>query len=310
MMMIFVLTLTVLSLTVPLLHVLQPNGDYFHRLVVLFLTFSPLFVILTISFEGLFYVAFCITLVCWIRLEDGMNQYLKRMAGRSKLTVSTTGSIQPGEDRALTLSDARIALFFLFFIQSAFFSTGNIASISSFSLDSVYRLIPVFNPFSQGALLVFKILIPFVVVSANLGILNRLIGVAPSALFMLVMAVGDIMTLTFFFMVRDQGSWLDIGTSISHYCIASLSCVFVAALEGVSQSFVLGLDVIVANSHPIVDPTIMTTGSSMDHRQDEEEESSEPTTPFIDVDSPVIISSPPSSISLSIEKDSPRISAG
>ena len=265
------LTLTVSSLTVPLLHGMQPNGDYFHRLVVLFLTFSPLFVILTISFEGLFYVAFCITLVCWIRLEHRIDWYLKRRPDR---TVNTTGSIKDGEYRALTLSDARIALFFLFFIQSAFFSTGNIGSISSFSLDSVYRLIPIFNPFSQGALLIIKILIPFVIVSANLGILNRLIGLAPSALFMLVMAVGDIMTLTFFFMVRDEGSWLDIGTSISHYCIASLLCVFVAALEGLSESFVLGLNV-VADSTPTVDPTIRTGLSMNHHRQDvdvEEEE--------------------------------------
>lgn len=145
--------------------------------------------------------------------------------------------------RALNLSDARISLFFLFLLQAAFFLTGNIASVSSFSLDSVYRLIPVFDPFSQGALLVLKLMIPFAVISANLGILNRRLGVAPSSLFMVVMAISDVMTLNFFWVVRDEGSWLEIGTSISHFFIASVFCIFVALLEFFSEIFVSGVDV-------------------------------------------------------------------
>lgn len=163
-------------------------------------------------------------------------------------SISTQlSSSNEGDDgrqyRRLNLSDVRISLFFLFLLQSAFFSTGNIASVSSFSLDSVYRLIPVFDPFSQGALLVLKLMIPFAVISANLGILNRRIGVPPSSLFMVVMAVSDVLTLNFFWMVRDEGSWLDIGTTISHFVIASLLCVFVAILEFLSEVFVSGVDV-------------------------------------------------------------------
>jgi hypothetical protein len=63
--------------------------------------------------------------------------------------------------RKLGLSDARIALFFFVLLQTGFFGTGNIASISSFSLESVYRLVPLFDPFLMGALLIFKILVPF-----------------------------------------------------------------------------------------------------------------------------------------------------
>lgn len=143
--------------------------------------------------------------------------------------------------RSLNISDARISLFFLFLLQSAFFSTGNIASISSFSLEAVSRLIPVFDPFSQGALLIFKILVPFAIISANLGILNKRLGVPPSALFMVVMAIGDVMTLNFFYMVRDEGSWLEIGTTISHFSIGSALCVFVALLEFLSELMVSGV---------------------------------------------------------------------
>lgn len=88
----------------------------------------------------------------------------------------------------------------------------------------------------------FKILIPFAIISANLGILNHRLGVAPSALFMIVMSVSDVMTLNFFYMVRDEGSWLDIGMTISHFCIASGMSVFVAGLEFLSQAFISGIE--------------------------------------------------------------------
>ena len=246
----------------PFLHRLQPNSNYIHRLAIMFLTFSPVFIILTISYEGLFYFFFCATLVTWVRLEHHVFVYTDRVASldaiknqsaASAAAVSATHSASPGaaasparktgpQHRAITLADARISLFFLFLVQSAFFSTGNIASISAFSLDAVYRLIPVFDPFSQGALLLLKLMIPFAVISANLGILNRRLGVAPSALFMVVAAMSDVMTLNFFYMVRDEGSWLDIGTSITHFVIASLLCVFVSGLEFVSELFVAGVE--------------------------------------------------------------------
>jgi len=231
--------------------------------MVLFLTFSPIFVILTISYEGLFYFAFCVTLVTWVRMEHQIYMSTKpspsaagKANGKARVEgdgetkevdgsaeVHLPASLSTPTYRSLTLTDARISLFFLTLLQSAFFSTGNVASVSSFSLDSVYRLIPIFDPFSQGALLVLKLMIPFALISANLGILNKRIGVAPSALFMVVMAVSDVLTMHFFWVVRDEGSWLEIGSTISHFVIASLLCVFVAMLEGVSELFIGGVEV-------------------------------------------------------------------
>ncbi|KAF2795887.1 GPI ethanolamine phosphate transferas-like protein [Melanomma pulvis-pyrius CBS 109.77] len=243
----------VASLIVPYFHGLQPNNHYIHRLVVIFLQFAPSFIILTISYEGLFYFGFCLCLFCWILLEHQVYNYT---SPRSSTIPASANALKPavaaaadrlaalkkGDYRALTLADARIALFFFFFLQSAFFSTGNIASVSSFSLDAVYRLVPVFDPFSQAALLILKLMAPFAVMSANFGILNRRLGVAPSALFMVVMAVSDVMTLSFFYMVKDEGSWLDIGTTISHFIIASLLGVFVAGLELVSEFIIGGVE--------------------------------------------------------------------
>lgn len=246
----------------PLLYRLQPNTHYLHRLVVIFLTCAPTFVILTISYEGLFYVAFSATLLVWVRLEYAAEIfYRKHQQSNGSLVQPNTLDQDLIQHRALRLSDARVALFFMVLLQSAFFSTGNVASVSSFSLDSVYRLIPVFDPFSQGALLILKLMIPFALISANLGVLNKRLGVAPSALFMVVMAISDILTLYFFWVVKDEGSWLEIGSTISHFAIASLLCVFVAGLEGVSTLFVSGIDV--GDGQSELDPTTNQSGSTM-----------------------------------------------
>lgn len=241
------------SLLLPQLHALHPNSHYVHRLVVIFLQFSPTFIILTISYEGLFYVGFCLCLFSWMRLE---HQVYLHSTNTTKTSAVTANPIQPalettadhlkdaqkGDYRSLTVADARIAIFFFYFIQSAFFSASNIASVSSFSLDAVSRLVPVFDPFSQGAILMLKIMVPFAALSANFGLLNRRLGVAPSALFMVVMAISDVMTLSFFYMVKDEGSWLDIGTTISHFVIASLLGVFVAGLEVYSEWIINGVE--------------------------------------------------------------------
>jgi phosphatidylinositol glycan class N len=245
----------IVSLTLPFAHSLSPNNHYLHRLMVIFLAFAPMFVILTISYEGLFYVAFSCTLITWVRLEHRIYQTFTAkdkttrsitgpatVAPSSKASTDHAAALKKHEYRSLTLADARIALFFLYLLQSAFFSTGNIASVSSFSLDAVSRLIPVFDPFSQGALLVLKILAPFALVSANLGVLTRRLKLKSGALFALVMAIGDWLTLRFFWSVRDEGSWLEIGESISVFVIASALCVFVAGLEMVSEAFVRGIE--------------------------------------------------------------------
>jgi len=86
-------------------------------------------------------------------------------------------------------------------------------------------------------------MVPFAIISAALGILNLRLGLQSSALFMVVMAISDVMTLNFFWMVKDEGSWLDIGTTISHFVIGSGLCIFVAGLEGVSEALIKGIEV-------------------------------------------------------------------
>jgi phosphatidylinositol glycan class N len=236
----------IFSLLAPFLHSFDANPDYLHRLVILFLTFAPTFIILTISYEGLFYFTFSILMLLWTQMEVAIFSHYNPQSQSSHTAAPAASSKQPLQStrlRRLSLSDTRLALFFLTLLQTAFFATGNIASVSSFSLDSVYRLIPIFDPFSQAALLILKIIIPFFIVSVNLAILNKKIFAPEMGIFMVVLIIADVMTLNFFWMVKDEGSWLEIGSTISHFVIASALGVFVAALESLSALFLRGVEI-------------------------------------------------------------------
>ncbi|OAX38080.1 PigN-domain-containing protein [Rhizopogon vinicolor AM-OR11-026] len=187
------------------------------RIVSLFLGFGVCFVILSISVEGLFYAAFTCNLLLWIEVEAAVR-------------LNGAGAVSSKQGYEFRTDDIRIALFFLFFVQVAFFGTGNVASISSFYLEPVYRLVPIFNPFLMAALLIFKIIAPYVILSAAFATLNTRLRLPPFSLFIVALTLTDGMTMSFFLSVTDTGSWLEIGQSISFFCITSLLLVWSAGI--------------------------------------------------------------------------------
>lgn len=86
------------------------------RIVTLFLGFSVCFVILSISVEGLFYLAYTANLLIWAKVEGIVRQQSK---------PNFKGEDQPQtKGYQLQMDDLRIAVFFLFFVQVGFFGTG------------------------------------------------------------------------------------------------------------------------------------------------------------------------------------------
>ncbi|ORX61618.1 PigN-domain-containing protein [Hesseltinella vesiculosa] len=204
----------------PFIHRGKPQQDYLARLLTICFAFAPLMTILSISYETLFYVCLCACLLLWLEMERHLYQLESRESGaRGK-----SGT------RLLMAQDLRLTVLFVFFVNVGFFGTGNVASLSSFTLESVYRLVTVFNPFLMAVLLIAKVLIPFFVLSAVFAVLTSSLELPPFSLFLAVMSITDIQTINFFFFVSDYGSWLEIGTSISHYCIATLFIIFTMLL--------------------------------------------------------------------------------
>ncbi|KAF9221780.1 PigN-domain-containing protein [Gyrodon lividus] len=192
------------------------------KIISFFMAFSVCFVALSISIEGLFYSAFTCNLLLWIEVEATIR--------KPPSVNGSTSKAHQSDGYRFQADDIRIALFFLFFVQVAFFGTGNVASISSFYLEPVYRLVPIFNPFLMAALLIFKIVAPYVILSAAFATLNARLHLPPFSLFLVALTLTDGMTMTFFLNVTDTGSWLEIGQSISFFCITSLLLVWSAGI--------------------------------------------------------------------------------
>ncbi|KAF8840654.1 PigN-domain-containing protein [Paxillus ammoniavirescens] len=197
------------------------------KIMSFFMAFSVCFVALSISVEGLFYSAFTYNLLLWIEVEAAIRK-----------PVSVNGAASNAYH--FQADDIRIALFYLFFVQVAFFGTGNVASISSFYLEPVYRLVPIFNPFLMAALLIFKIIAPYVILSAAFATLNARLQLPPFSLFLVALTLTDGMTMTFFLNVTDTGSWLEIGQSISFFCITSLLLVWSAGICAAGEYLMAG----------------------------------------------------------------------
>ncbi|XP_072880391.1 GPI ethanolamine phosphate transferase 1 isoform X1 [Hemitrygon akajei] len=220
------------SLLIPLLS----STLIFQRLLSIYLSLMSTYLLFSTGYEALFPLLLsCLTFV-WIHLEQETIQ-LHHVSTVPKLSqMDFTQKADNTEIRQLRLDDIRRSYFFIFFIVTAFFGTGNIASINSFDPASVYCFMTVFNPFIMGALMMWKILIPFVIVMCAFESIQVSTQLSSNSLFLIVLLISDIMALHFFFLVKDNGSWLDIGTSISHYVIVMSMTIFLLLLSRLAET--------------------------------------------------------------------------
>lgn len=219
------------SLVVPLLSA----TFLFQRLLSIFLSFMSSYLLLSTGYEAFFPVALSCLMFVWIFIEQETLVKQGLSFKQKLICIDFSCSADITQSRQLNLDDIRRAFFLVFFIVTAFFGTGNIASINSFDPASVYCFLTVFNPFVMGALMMWKILIPFILVMCSFETVQISAQISSKSLFLVVLVISDIMSLHFFFLVKDYGSWLDIGTSISHYVIVMSMTIFLMLLSGLAH---------------------------------------------------------------------------
>ncbi|XP_025066807.1 GPI ethanolamine phosphate transferase 1 isoform X4 [Alligator sinensis] len=224
-------TILASSLVVPLL---SPTF-LFQRLLSILLSLMSTYLLLSTGYEALFPLVLTGLMFAWINMEQEALQYYGLSLKPKLAILNFSYSTDITQFRQLHLDDTRRSFFFVFFIVTAFFGTGNIASVNSFDPASVYCFLTVFSPFMMGGLLVLKVIIPFVLVSCAFEAVQVTTQLSSKSLFLIVLVISDIMALHFFFLVKDYGSWLDIGTSISHFVLVMSFTIFMMLLNGLAQ---------------------------------------------------------------------------
>uniref|UniRef100_A0A4W6FT54 GPI ethanolamine phosphate transferase 1 n=1 Tax=Lates calcarifer TaxID=8187 RepID=A0A4W6FT54_LATCA len=217
------------SMLVPLLS----STRIFHRLLSIFLSLTATYLLLSTGSEALFPPVLSWLMFVWINIEQEA-MLAQGVSGRQELsTIDFSANIDIAKIRQLKLDDIRRSYFFVFFIITAFFGTGNIASINSFDPASVYCFLTVFNPFIMGGLMMWKVIIPFIIVMCTF----ETIQVTGCELQTIINfnSISHSSPQHFFFLVQDYGSWLDIGTSISHYVIVMSMTIFLMLLSVVTH---------------------------------------------------------------------------
>nr|CAD7591284.1 unnamed protein product [Timema genevievae] len=184
------------------------------RLVHLFLSLALPFLLLSASHEGFFLLALTINLLCWLTLEHHQSYQHTDTKPLSQTSFCVSGDEQL-ENRPLT--------------------SRNIASINSFDPTWVHCFLTVFSPFVMTALILWKTMIPFLAVTCVFRAVNIIVQAPTRRLFLIVLVFCDGMGLHFLHLVTNQGSWLDIGTSISHYVIMQTTVLFLLFLYEVAR---------------------------------------------------------------------------
>ena len=229
----------ILSVSLPHLGPLSLTG----RLLHIFMCFYTTFILLCTSFEALFVLLLCAGLYLWLAIEDALHPAHCKLMSLWEAVISFNQSrvvtLLPNQAQkprpSICLNDLRQVFISILLGIISYFGTGNIASVNTFDPATVYCFLTVFSPFVMGALILWKMVIPFVFVSCVFNVVTSLTDRPLKTHLLLVLLMSDVMGLNFFFLVRDSGSWLEIGVSISHYVIMMCMSIGIVVLVGVAR---------------------------------------------------------------------------
>lgn len=192
--------------------------------------FAPFYTLVSSNFELLFSAIYVFFLYTWLIIESKTFQtetshkiiyYLKFEESTNKKGIN--------EDAF------RRAFLFMIFIFVGFFGTGTMASLNSFDPMWTRAFLTVFSPFKMMGLILLKFIVPFIFTCSIFRAINEIGKQNVLNIFCIILVFSDLMVLQFLYLITNVGSWLDIGTSLSHFIIMEGFATILLLLYGIAQ---------------------------------------------------------------------------
>ncbi|XP_031622436.1 GPI ethanolamine phosphate transferase 1 isoform X2 [Contarinia nasturtii] len=209
----------ILSVASFILPTIAPNS-FRDRLMAIISSLALPFCMMSLSYEPLFYMTFTSNIYYWVSMiyTDRKQMYTQQIE-------------QTDCERSIEPVDFKRAFICIIYVLVSFFGTGNIASVSSFDPNWVRCFVSTFSPFLMASLIILKLLIPVLIVMCAIRQIHSITKIPLDKFFILILLCCDIMCLNFLFLVKNTGSWLEIGTSISHFVIMETTVVVLCLVQ-------------------------------------------------------------------------------
>ncbi|XP_037902929.1 GPI ethanolamine phosphate transferase 1 [Hermetia illucens] len=191
----------------------------------IFFYFAVPFFHLSIGYEMTFFALLGVHVLSFVELSAATEDH------------SIPNSIRYRDDkkRGNLVENLNISAVMLLLIFLSFFGTGNMASVSSFDPMFVRFFVTTFSPFTMSALIILKLIVPILFITASITALTFRKQMDEKKMFLSLLLICELMGLNFLFMVTNKGSWLEIGTSISHFVIMEVTTLVLAVVSYVSK---------------------------------------------------------------------------
>ncbi|XP_018577322.1 GPI ethanolamine phosphate transferase 1 isoform X1 [Anoplophora glabripennis] len=219
-----------LILVIPILMVPLTSTFIAVRLIATFFAFAPFYLLVSPNYEVLFSVFYVALLCTWLLIESKSFQF-----GNVSNIVYYVKFENYKSKNKISPDIFRRAFLFMVFIFLGFFGTGNIASLNSFDPMWVRAFLTVFSPFKMTGLILLKLMVPFIFTCCIFRAINSVGKENVLNTFCIILIFSDLMVLQFLYLITNEGSWLEIGTSLSHFIIMEAFVTILLLLYGLAH---------------------------------------------------------------------------
>ncbi|XP_065165010.1 GPI ethanolamine phosphate transferase 1 isoform X3 [Atheta coriaria] len=190
------------------------------------------YTLMAVNIDLIFYSVLVLTLYYWMEIESKMELPSQNKNPLKELHFLVK-YIPSGSVKVPDLY--RRTYFYLALTVCYFFAIGNMASFNGFDPQWTRTYVATFNPFLMAALIVIKMIIPFFLITCAFYAIVLHSKANDTKVFTVLLLFLDQMVLNFMLFVRNEGSWLEIGKSLSHFAVMEAMAVVMLVFYAIAR---------------------------------------------------------------------------